>query len=71
MRTEIEPELNVHADQELNHAAMVVDRIDQIGGTPVLTPAEWMKRSECDYLSPEGPYVEAILTQNLDVDKYK
>ena len=43
MRSEIEPELLVHADQELNHAVMVVERIIQLGGTPVLNPSEWMK----------------------------
>ena len=42
MRSEIEPELLVHADQELNHAVMVVNRIIQLGGTPVLSPSEWM-----------------------------
>ncbi|MBN2354552.1 ferritin [candidate division KSB1 bacterium] len=65
MRSEIEPELLVHADQELNHAVMVVDRIIQIGGTPVLTPEDWMKLSKCAYEVPSDPYVEAILNQNL------
>jgi len=44
---------------------MVVERIIQIGGTPVLTPAEWMKLSKCAYEIPSDPYVEAILKQNL------
>jgi bacterioferritin len=65
MRSEIEPELLVHADQELNHAVMVVNRIIQLGGTPVLNPSEWMKWSRCDYDEPKDPYVEAILEQNL------
>jgi len=65
MRSEIEPELLVHADQELNHAVMVVERIIQLGGTPVLNPSEWMKWSRCDYDEPKDPYVEAILNQNL------
>lgn len=65
MRSEIEPELLLHADQELNHAVMVVDRIIQLGGTPVLTPADWMKLSSCSYEAPEDSYVEAILEQNL------
>ncbi len=41
MRSEIEPELLVHATQELNHAVLVVNRIIQLGGTPVLNPSEW------------------------------
>jgi len=69
MRSEIEPELLVHADQELNHAVLVVDRIIQLGGTPVLTPAEWMKLSQCEYEIPSDPYVEAILNQNLNGER--
>ncbi len=69
MRSEIEPELLLHADQELNHAVMVVNRIIQLGGTPVLTPADWMKLSSCAYEAPEDPYVEAILNQNLNGER--
>ncbi len=65
MRSEIEPELLVHADQELNHAVLVVERIIQLGGTPVLNPSDWPKLSRCDYDAPEDPYVEVILNQNL------
>ncbi len=69
MRTDIEQELQVHADQELNHAVMVAERINQLGGTPVLSPADWMKYSRCKYLAPEDPYVEKILEQNLDGER--
>lgn len=69
MRSEIEPELLLHADQELNHAVMIVDRIIQIGGTPVLTPKDWMKLSSCEYEAPEDPYVEKILEQNLNGER--
>lgn len=55
MRSEIEPELLVHANQELNHAVMVVDRIIQLAGTPILTPADWMKLSKCAYEVPSDP----------------
>jgi bacterioferritin len=65
MRSEIEPELLLHADQELNHAVLVADRIIQIGGTPVLNPAQWIKLAGCDYDEPTDPYVEMILNQNL------
>jgi bacterioferritin len=69
MRSEIEPELLLHADQEFNHAVMVVERIIQLGGTPVLTPADWMKLAKCDYEVPSDPYVEAILQQNLNGER--
>ncbi len=69
MRTDVEQELLVHADQELNHAVMVAERIDQLGGTPVLNPADWMKYSKCDYEVPDDPYIEKILEQNLNGER--
>ncbi|MBN1558748.1 ferritin [candidate division KSB1 bacterium] len=65
MRSEVEPELLLHADQELNHAVMVVERIIQLGGTPVINPAEWTKWARCSYDEPSDPYIEVILEQNL------
>lgn len=65
MRAEIEPELLLHATQELNHAVLIVDRIIQLGGTPVLNPADWFKYARCDYDEPKDPYIEVILEQNL------
>jgi len=65
MRSEIEPELLLHANQELNHAVLVADRIIQLGGTPILHPADWFKHSKCEYDAPTDPYVEIILNQNL------
>jgi len=65
MRSEIEPELLIHADQELNHAVLVVNRIIQLGGSPVLNPSDWPKISRCEYDAPNDPYVETILNQNL------
>jgi bacterioferritin len=65
MRSEIEPELLVHATQEFNHAVLVVNRIIQLGGKPLLSPEDWMKVSSCAYEKPEDPYVEVILNQNL------
>ena len=65
MRSEIEPELLLHATQELNHAVLVVNRIIQLGGTPLLNPTQWPQFSRCEYEEPTDPYVEAILLQNL------
>jgi bacterioferritin len=65
MRSEIEPELLLHASQELGHAVLVVNRITQLGGTPLLNPTDWPKFSRCDYEEPSDPYVETILNQNL------
>lgn len=76
MRSDIEKELLLHADQELNHATLVVDRIIQLGGTPVLNPSEWIKLSRCAYEEPTDPYILAILEQNLNgercaIDRYQ
>lgn len=65
MRSEVEPELLVHANEELNHAVMVADRIIQLGGTPVINPSDWTKLSRCSYDEPSDPYIEVILEQNL------
>jgi bacterioferritin len=65
MRSEVEPELLIHADQELNHAVLVVNRIIQLGGTPVINPTQWTKLARCPYDEPADPYIEVILEQNL------
>lgn len=65
MRSEVEPELLLHATQELNHAVLVVNRIIQLGGTPVINPKDWTKLARCSYDEPSDPYIEVILEQNL------
>lgn len=65
MRSEVEPELMLHATQELGHAELVVNRIVQLGGTPLLNPDSWTKFAKCDYEEPNDPYIEVILEQNL------
>ena len=69
MRSEIEPELLIHATMELNHAVMVVTRIIQLDGIPVLDPSEWMQLARCLYEAPTDPYVETILNQNLESER--
>ena len=69
MRSEVEPELLLHATQELGHAVLVVDRIIQLGGTPVINPNEWTKLARCTYDEPNDPYIEVILEQNLSGER--
>lgn len=69
MRSEVEPELLLHANQELNHAVMVVNRIMQLGGQPVINPSDWPKFAECTYAEPNDPYIETILQQNLEGER--
>ncbi len=65
MRSEVEPELLLHATEELGHAELVVNRIIQLGGTPILNPEQWKSFAKCDYEEPGDPYIEIILQQNL------
>ncbi len=65
MRSEVEPELLVHANEELSHAELVANRIIQLDGTPVTNPVEWTKLARCKYEDPTDPYIEVILEQNL------
>ncbi len=69
MRSEIEPELLLHATQELNHAVLIVNRIIQLGKTPILTPEDWFKVARCQYDPPTAPYIEVILEQNLQAER--
>ena len=69
MRSEIEPELLLHATQELNHAVLVVGRIIQLGGTPILSPQDWFKVNRCTYDAPVDPYIEVVLEQNLKCER--
>lgn len=76
MRSEVEPELLLHATEELNHAVLVAERIMQLGGTPVLNPIDWASHARCAYEAPTDPYIEVILEQNLRgercaIDRYQ
>ena len=65
MRGSVVAELEEHAADELRHAQMLVDRILQIGGTPILKPEDWYKMTNCGYDAPNDPYVEVLLAQNI------
>lgn len=65
MRGAVVAELAEHAQEELKHAGMLVERILQLGGTPLLNPQEWFKASGCGYDAPEDPMVKKLLEQNI------
>lgn len=76
MRPSVEEELLVHANEELGHANMLIERIIQLDGTPVLSPEEWFKLARCKYLPPSDSYMVSILNDNLlgercAIDRYK
>jgi bacterioferritin len=65
MKGEVEGELIEHANDELRHADMLVERILQLGGTPIIDPKEWHKKTNCGYDAPADPNVYKILDQNI------
>ncbi len=76
MHGEVEKELAQHAKEEFGHAEILIKRIIQLGGTPVLKPEDWYKLSNCGYTPPENPDTKALLMQNIKgeqcaIDVYK
>ncbi len=65
MKDAVAAELLLHAGEELAHADLVSNRIIQLGGTPITTPAQWMNFTNCGYEAPDDPYVEKLLEQNI------
>jgi bacterioferritin len=65
MRGAVTFELEEHATEELGHALLLVNRIIQLGGTPLLSPRDWFDVTSCGYETPEDPYVEVLLKQNI------
>lgn len=65
MKDAVITELTLHATEELAHAELISLRIIQLGGTPVLSPIEWLKLTNCGYDPPADHYVEVVLDQNI------
>lgn len=65
MKEEAAAELIQHATDELRHADMLTTRIIQLGGTPVLSPYDWEKMTNCGYDAPNDPFVKRVLEQNI------
>ena len=47
----------------MEHAEILIKRIIQLGGTPVLKPEEWYKLTNCGYDAPVD--TEKLLIQNI------
>lgn len=63
------PELEEHAGDELDHATKIAKRIIELGGTPVLSPEDWYKMTNCGYLVPTDPDSKLILKQNIQGER--
>lgn len=68
-RINVQKELEEHAQEEFKHAKMLVDRIIQLNGTPLLEPKDWYKFTNCGYLTPEKFDSASILKQNLQGER--
>lgn len=69
MRPDIVDEFMEHANQELDHANKLADRIIQLGGTPVLNPEDWMRIAKCRYEAPTEACTTQVLKQNLTAER--
>lgn len=69
MAADLIPELEEHAQEELDHAKKLAKRILELGGTPVLSPEGWYEESTCGYLVPENPDAVKLLKQNLQGER--
>ena len=69
MRVTVQEEFMKHANEELEHAQILATRIIQLGGTPLLNPAEWSKYARCGYDAPHDDFIMSLLQQNLDSER--
>lgn len=65
MKESLIAELLEHAADELRHADMLVERILQLGGDPIIRPEDWYKHTNCGYDAPEDPFIKKIIEQNI------
>ena len=65
----IAAELEEHAGEELEHAQKLAKRIMELGGTPALSPQEWLKESTCGYFAPTDADAFEILKQNIQSER--
>lgn len=65
MRGIIAKELEEHAEEELKHADMLVERMIQLGGAPLLTPEAILQETNCGYDAPKDPDTKKLLAQNI------
>lgn len=65
MRPQVVSELVEHANDELRHADMLVERIMQLGGEPIIEPKNWYEQTNCGYEVPSDPSTRKLVEQNI------
>ena len=68
-RASLAIEMEEHANEELDHAKKLAERIIELGGTPEIDPGNWKKLSTCGYLPPDNPTVDELLEQNIQAER--
>src|SRR5438105_1698031 len=59
-----------HANEELHHADMLAERIQQLGGVPIFDPAEIAKTAQKAHIHvTQGATVEEMVREDLDVER--
>jgi bacterioferritin len=70
----VKAEFKEHADQELQHADMIAERIIQLGGQPDFNPAGMADRSHAEYVegdSLEDMIKEDLVAERIAIDSYR
>jgi bacterioferritin len=65
----IREEFLEHADEELRHADMLAERIQQLGGVPIFDPAEIARTASRAHVNvTQGATVEQMVREDLEVE---
>ncbi len=69
LRGDLVAEMEQHAQDELNHSLLLVNRIVQLGGEPPLAPSDWQEQTQCGYEGPTNPVVYELIDQNIKAEQ--
>lgn len=67
-RPSVESEFENHYKDELDHAEKLKTRIIQLGGIPLMNPAEWFTHTRCGYTTPTNFDTKVLAEQNLQAE---
>ena len=65
MRPEMTCELMEHANEELEHARMLADRIQTLCGEIPISPQEIIENCNCAFVAPSDPCAYRIMCQSI------
>ena len=65
VREGVAKELKEHAEEELEHAEKLAQRIQELGGEIPISPDEYGRRCNCQYVAPSDPCSYRILVQSI------